>query len=234
LQNGVKIEKTDPTLRILFIGNSATYVNDIPGTLVKLARAAGYPIEADSVVKGGATLSFHADASTEHGQRLLQTIENKYDLVFIQDIGNCISCEEARLESQNACETLGKAIAASGARIGIYFRPPFGYEKWGLDPFEQCKRYDEHFLSVSKTLTALNAYVNRAFAYAIQDTDFNLWGEDHAHTSRYGAYLAVCVFFVTVFNVSSKILDANGLPQEDARTLQEIADKVALNLENPW
>jgi hypothetical protein len=225
----------DPShLKVLFIGNSATYVNDIPGTLVDLARKAGYILEADSIVKGGATLSFHAALDTDHGENVLRAIRSGYDIVWLQDNGNCISCDEKREASLEACRSLGAFIRDAGARVGIYLRPPYGYEKWGIPPFEQCKEYDKHFPDATDGLLPLNAYVNRAFAFAIKDTDYNLWGEDHAHTSIYGAYLAVCVFFATIFHTTSSILDSNGLPTEDARALQAIADKVALNEEIPW
>ena len=64
--------------------------------------------------------------------------------------------------------------------------------------------------------------------------NFGLWGPDNAHTSVYGGYLADCVFFATLFGASATILDANGLPEEDARILQEIADKIALEGVIPW
>lgn len=58
-------------LRLLFIGNSATYVHDLPQTLAHLATEAGYPIEATTIAKGGYELSQHANADTEHGMRVL-------------------------------------------------------------------------------------------------------------------------------------------------------------------
>jgi hypothetical protein len=221
-------------LRILFIGNSATYVNDIPGTLANLAQKAGYSIEADSIAKGGATLAYHAAPDTDHGKSVSQRIRDGYDIVWLQDNGNCISCEVKRRESLDACGVLGSLISDTGARFGIYVRPPYGYERWGFDPFEQCKEFDRHFLSVPKEFNSLNAYVNRAFGFAIRDTKYDPWGADHGHTSCHGAYLAVCVFFATIFNTSASVLDANGLPLDDARELQAIADKVALNGEIPW
>lgn len=221
-------------LRLLFIGNSATYVNDIPGTLKNLAEKAGYLIECERIVKGGAKLSYHADPTTPHGQRVTEALRKKYDVVFIQDNANCISSDQLKLESKQACETLGSAIRASGARVGIYFRPPYGYKEFGLEPLLQCEAFDRHFGEIASTLDALNIYVNRAFAEAIKHTNFDLWGPDHAHTSERGAYLAVCVFFSTLFQVSSTVLDANGLPPKDAATLQAIADKVALDGKCPW
>ena len=68
-------------MRILFIGNSATYVHDIPETLARLATEAGYPTECVRVVKGGWKLSQHAEA----GSRALAEIEKGYDIVVLQD-----------------------------------------------------------------------------------------------------------------------------------------------------
>ena len=221
-------------IRVLFVGNSATYVHDIPGTLAGLAQKAGYKIECSSVVKGGATLAMHADASSPLGQKTLRAIEAGYDIVFIQDNGNCISSGEMRAKSKHAAETLGAAIRASGARVGIYIRPPYGYESFGCDPVGQCREFDKHFGEIADGIDAVCACVNRAFAYAIKNTNYNLWGPDNAHTSEYGAYLAVCVFFCTIFKVSSTVLDAVGISAEDAHNLQAIADKIALDGAIPW
>ena len=221
-------------LRLLFIGNSATYVNDIPGNLARLAQEAGYAIEHERLVKGGMLLSTYADPSNTYGQKALELIQKGFDLVFIQDNGNCISTDEMQAASRAACETLAAAIHASGAKVGIYLRPPYGYENWDLAPVSQALAFDKHFGAISDTVGALNVYVNRAFACAIKQTEFDLWGPDHAHTGPYGAYLAICVFFATIFKTSSTVLSADGLPEADARILQEIADQVALNGAYPW
>ena len=69
-------------MRILFIGNSATYVHDIPETIAHLATEAGYPTECVRVVKGGWKLSQHAEA----GSRALAEID--YSGVFTLESGN--------------------------------------------------------------------------------------------------------------------------------------------------
>ena len=103
--------------RILFIGNSATYVHDIPGTLRRLAGLAGYPIEVDSVVKRGYTLAQHADNDSEHGKKVLAAIEKGWDVVFLQDNGNCVTSPE----KEESCRTLHQAnrAFAFGIRRGI-------------------------------------------------------------------------------------------------------------------
>ena len=72
-------------------------------------------------------------------------------------------------------------------------------------------------------------YINRAFAYAIKHLNYDLWGPDHAHTGEYGAYLATCVFFSTVFHTTSTVLDPDGLSPKDAYALQKVADKIVFD-----
>src|SRR3954471_3691570 len=50
-------------LRVLFIGNSYTFVHDVPGIVSRIAATAdtGPTIAIDQVVRGGATLEGHWD-----------------------------------------------------------------------------------------------------------------------------------------------------------------------------
>ena len=102
------------TTRLLFIGNSATYVHDVPETLAKLATEAGFPTEAVRITKGGYTLSQHADSSSDHGKEVLDLIKQGFDVVFLQDNGNCIADDEKRSASKNACKTLDAEIKKNG------------------------------------------------------------------------------------------------------------------------
>ena len=47
-------------VRVLFLGNSYTYVNDLPAVFRHLARAAGRNVETSMVASGGETLAQHA------------------------------------------------------------------------------------------------------------------------------------------------------------------------------
>lgn len=216
-------------LRLLFIGNSATYVHDIPGTLCRLAQNAGYPLESESVVKGGYTLAQHANAETDHGRTVLETVRRGFDIVFLQDNGNCVSSPEMEEASRLAGRTLFDAVRACGAKPYIYVRPPYGKTSAGRSPYEQCVAFDRHFTAMAEENGAGCVFVNRAFARAMQSCDLPLWGPDNAHTSEHGAYLAVCTFFSSLTGVSSEILEPSGLPAADARILQKIADDVALH-----
>ena len=49
-----------PCVRVLFVGNSYTYVNDLPATFADLARAGGQNVETGMIANGGETLAQHA------------------------------------------------------------------------------------------------------------------------------------------------------------------------------
>src|SRR5688572_25247155 len=52
-------------LRVLFIGNSLTYTNDLPATLEAVARAAGQRIEAVAVTAPNFSLMDHVRGGSE-------------------------------------------------------------------------------------------------------------------------------------------------------------------------
>ena len=216
--------------KVLFIGNSATQRNDIPQTFSRLAQKAGYCVEASAVLRGGAMLTEYADPTCARGKMAFDALESgAYDIVFLQDNSNCIVSEERRAETEAASKILNDRIRRTGASTYFYVRPPTGKDLFGYDSYSQCLEYDKLFGKIAEELGATNVYVNRAFAYVIKHKpDVGLWGPDNAHTSPVGAYLAVCVFFATVFGTSATVLDSNDLPNDVARFLQQAADKIVL------
>ena len=53
-----------PSLKILFIGNSLTYYNDLPGTLAAVARTAGDTLAVESVTGPGYALIDHLEGKS--------------------------------------------------------------------------------------------------------------------------------------------------------------------------
>lgn len=214
-------------MKFLFIGNSATYVHDVPQTLQKLAGELGFEFDVAQITPGGCELAMHADTSTELGQKVFAEIAKGYDKVFIQENGSCMSSAEKRAACFDASRRLISAIRESGAEPYIYVRPPCLKDYYGYSTIEQCKNFDEIFGTIAKENGDVKCvYVNRAFAYAAKNYNFNLWGPDNAHTSPLGAYLIVCTFFTTLFGEPATKLSAHEIDPADAKVLAEIADKV--------
>src|SRR6266700_3330611 len=55
-------ERAPACTRVLFIGNSYTTVNDLPGVFASLARSGGHRVETRSAAVDGWTLANHADS----------------------------------------------------------------------------------------------------------------------------------------------------------------------------
>ena len=71
----------EPPLKVLFIGNSYTYVNDLPSLVVGLADAAGgRKIETDQRLPGGYTFQQHVKDS----KAIEKIRERKWDVVVLQ------------------------------------------------------------------------------------------------------------------------------------------------------
>ena len=138
-----------------------------------------------------------------------------------------MSSDEKRAACFDASKRLIAAIRESGAEPYIYVRPPCLKDYYGYSTLEQCKNFDEIFGTIAKENGDVKCvYVNRAFAYAAKNYNFNLWGPDNGHTSPLGAYLIVCTFFATLFGEPATKLSAGEIDPADAKILAEIADKV--------
>ena len=72
----------EPPMKVLFIGNSYTSVNDLPSLVEALAEAAGgQKIESDQYLPGGYTFEQHAK-----DEKALEKIrEKKWDVVVLQE-----------------------------------------------------------------------------------------------------------------------------------------------------
>jgi len=215
---------------LLFIGNSATYVNDLPATLVSLCENQGIHITQKQVVKGGCFLKSHAENPIVY-----EEIAKGYDAVFFQENGSAMTTEEEREKSLEGCKKLVDAARKAGSQCWFYVRPPYGNNLAKYNSFDQCILFDKHFTSAARQWNVECAYINRAFAAAIKHRNISLWGPDNAHTGAQGAYLAVCTFYASLFGrTATELNTAYGISQEDAAVLQQIADKVALEGIIPW
>jgi hypothetical protein len=82
-------------LRILFVGNSYTYVNDLPGMFAQLAKAGGRRVETGMVAPGGWTLSAHAGSA----ETLSKLKSSKWDVVVLQEQSQVPAVEPARTQA---------------------------------------------------------------------------------------------------------------------------------------
>jgi len=108
--------------QVLFVGNSLTYVGNLPAVFSALARGNGHLVRTDMLVKGGATLTQWLDSGAV--QRALAA--RRYDYVVFQERGNDFACgfgPEVCKDSRHALRALSAAVRANGAKpilMGTY------------------------------------------------------------------------------------------------------------------
>jgi len=73
-------------MKVLFVGNSYTYFNDMPKIFENLALENGKRISVDSVTKGGRKLYQNLEPQDEYHQKIVDLCkENAYDVLILQE-----------------------------------------------------------------------------------------------------------------------------------------------------
>jgi hypothetical protein len=212
-------------LRILFIGNSYTSVNDLPKTFFELARSGNHPVEVGMFAQGGWSLADHI--KSPELSDVMQS--SKWDYVVVQEQSQIPSMEQSRNTAMYpAARTLIGRIKDTGARP-IFFQTWAHQNGWpenGMSNFESMQyQIDRGYLLIAQELNVPVAPVGDAWFDATQlDPQLELWQEDGSHPSEQGTYLAACVFYAVIFRENPQGLPFLGnLPKDIAHELQAIA-----------
>jgi hypothetical protein len=100
-----------PALKVLFIGNSLTSVNDLPALIVALAAAAGgRRIETQERLVGGYTFEQHV----KDGKAVAKIREDRWDVVVLQEQGLTPLINRDSMEKY--ARILHEEIAKQGAK----------------------------------------------------------------------------------------------------------------------
>lgn len=174
-------------MRILMLGNSFTYFNDLPDLLAALT---GW--EVASHTRGGAYLSEHLDPDAELGCKTLPALQNeRWDYVVLQEQSR--GPYERREEFLSSVRALCPLIRAAGA-------VPVLYATWayrdhserlagtGITYTQMLDALYSGYHAAAKENGALVADVGMAFA-AVKDK-LDLYVSDDYHPSQTGSLLA--------------------------------------------
>jgi uncharacterized protein DUF4886 len=172
-------------LRVLFVGNSYTFVNDLPRLVAEMSRAVKLdrPIETDSVVEGGATLKQLFDA----GKALAAIRSGKFDAVVLQ--------EQSQLPILDR-KSFHESVRKFHAEIEQAKAKTVLYVTWARQNAPKTQSdLTEAYATIAKELGATLAPVGPAFERALADRPkISLFDSDGSHPSEAGSYLAACVF----------------------------------------
>jgi hypothetical protein len=190
--------------KVLFIGNSYTYFNNLPRMFEQIALSdkPSRNVSCEMIVEGGATLKKHWDS----GNAIKAIERGGWDYVVLQEqstlgINYLVQGQPRIVESPSYsayAHRFDEASRKAGARTVL-----FGFwarENVPLEDHEALAYY--HFL-LGKEIGALVAPVGLAWqATRKREARSALYLADHSHPSPEGTYLAASVLYATCFGAA--------------------------------
>ncbi|MDR3616527.1 MAG: hypothetical protein P4L53_23405 [Candidatus Obscuribacterales bacterium] len=221
-------ESNSPAARkILFVGNSLTYVNQLPIVLAALAINSNTcsELRVGEVVEGGATLE-HMFNQTNAVKAI--TEDGPWTDVVLQD--------QSETPVKNSALTLQYSERFAKEIKKVHARTVF-FETWSLNGQQSTQaQYHDVYMEACKSADGLFVPAGDAFALChTEHPEIELYGDDR-HPNQQGTYLAACVFYKKLFgrtpvglpsDLSLAGIKIMTLSTSIASTLQSVALKAA-------
>lgn len=230
--------------RVLFIGNSYTGVNDLPGMFYNLALSLGDTVYYESNSPGGFTFNMHTTNTTTLQKIALPGWD--YVVLQAQSQEPSFSPSQVTTNTYPYATKLDSLIHAANPCAKTMF-----YMTWGrkYGDASNCGFYPPvctfngmndrlraSYLEMGADNFAQVSPVGVAWRKSREmDSTINLWSGDNSHPSVAGTYLTACVFYASIFKespIGAPYLA--GLTATQASFLQSIANQTVLDSLDTW
>jgi hypothetical protein len=208
---------------VLFIGNSLTYVNDLPGTLVGLAASAGDTIRASSVALPDYAVIDHALGLG--GSPAVAAIKlGGWHTVVLQQGPTSQALYRDTLVL--AAQLLDPLVRAAGGRTALMMVWPNASQPNLFDPIRVS------YQTAAAAVGGIFLPVGEAWRTALaEDPSLPLYGPDGFHPGELGTYLAALVLYEQVTGHNPQDLPGKarvaghtlGTAESTVRLLQRLA-----------
>ncbi len=199
--------QTKDAYKVLFIGNSYTYRNNMPLVFEGIARSKGKNVFVDHCTLGKATLFIQSNRP-----EVFQSIRRKdWDVIIIQGSSRDFLADSFTLESETkpALEKLIKAVQKHNPQTKMLFYMTWGYKN-GYKPIDEVNSFEKmadeirnQYLKLYKEYNIGVVPVGMAWKDVRRDRkDVKLYVKDGAHPSLKGSYLAASCFYAAIFGES--------------------------------
>jgi len=193
--------------KVLFIGNSYTYFNNLPGMLTDLSTSLGDYVQPTSQVAGGAT--FQAHATNPATYTAINSAD--WDFVVLQAQSQEPSFPDSQVNSETLpfAEQMADSIRNNSICSNILMFMTWGREngdpQWvPISTFDGMNsRLRNAYIRMADSIDASISPVGVAWKY-VRDNypSIQLYSPDGSHPSLEGSYLAACTFYASLFRKS--------------------------------
>lgn len=230
--------------RILFIGNSYTYVNELPKMTASVAASVGDTLEYDSNTPGGQTLRGHLNSTASTGK----IAQGGWDYVVLQEQSQMPAFADWQVEAQMYpyAHALDSLIRRSGTCTETVFYMTWGRKNgdtdncggWpvvctyeGMDSLLR-KRY----MYMADENEAIVSPVGAVWRYLRQNNPgINLYSADNSHPDVPGTYAAAVTFYTVLFRKDPTAITFNaGLNATTASDIRQAVKLVVYNKLGDW
>lgn len=179
-------------MRVLFIGNSHTYFNDMPQMFKQICQENSIDITVTMLARGYKGLDYHC----KEPQTRFNILYGEYDIVVLQHLQSGFDKEVL----YNSVKELKEWIDASGAK-------PILYMTWSLkEEREKQKELTDGYREVGEKFGIAVAPAGEVWwRYFDEYPEEVLYFKDNKHASPLGSMLAAYTIFYTVFNKKADI-----------------------------
>lgn len=198
---------TTKPMRILMLGNSYIFTNDMPAMLAERTGA-----EVVHHTRGGARLAEQLNPKTAMGAKTLAALESeRWDYVVLQEMSNAPVTSREKFLSNVAA--LCKKVRDAGAEPVLY--ATWAYRNggkqlasFGMDYDAMYEQLTDAYQEAAKQNRALLAEVGKAFYEQSKTTD--LYAADGSHPNEAGSRLAADVIAQTILDAETSRQSAEG------------------------
>ena len=244
LCSNATISNAQEHLKVLFIGNSYTEVNNLPKMTADIAQSMGKSITWSSNTPGGCTFSQHCN---NNSMTLIR--QGGWDIVVLQEQSQDPSFPQSQVEAE--VFPYAKRLVDSVYAKSPCAEPMF-YMTWGRKNGDQgnapyfpvlgtyegmdsmlCLRYTY----MAETNDASLCPVGRVWHYLHDNNpDIELYQSDESHPSTAGTYAAACAFYTMFFHDDPEMIQytPNGVNPLDAAAIRRAANIVVFSRLSDW
>lgn len=179
-------KKKKEQLKILFIGNSHTYFNDMPAMVAADAEKSGFTCEVTMLAHGGWFLAQHV----EEPDVKFNILYGRYDYVVLQEHSHPFGPEEKLYE---AVRTLNNWIRQAGSI-------PVIYATWARkDEESEQERMNRAHAKIVEEIGGILAPVGQGW-WTVKKShpDIEMYFEDGAHASKCGSEYAAKIIWESI------------------------------------
>jgi hypothetical protein len=240
IMTALQTTQAQDTLSVLFIGNSFTFMNDMPLMFKEIAISKGKTVHVEHVTEGGKSMDWHSKQ-----ERTYKTINSRsWDYVILQEHSNTPAQPDSKTEKislpffKQIADSIRKNCDCTQIMLYMTWGYKNGNSQWAeINTYETMQaRITTTYLRYSDLLQAQLSPVGMVWSqFRKSYPAIELYDPDNFHPSKYGSYLSASTFFAAVFGESPYgSMYYAGLDPYTVEMIQLTASQVVLNNLNQW